>query len=98
MAPKRKHIFMAAVTLSFRKEDSVSRISTNMFIHQDNRQVNLDDIDHLRLATLQRSSKELGITVNDIVDFFIMGVSYLGHMSEEEFSPQSKTKANPYDA
>lgn len=96
MAPSRRHIYVASITLTYNREESVRRIPMNMFIEAEERKVTFNHIDDIRLSAIQLLVQQLGATGEDIQDFHINNISYLGHMTQAEFRPRQTDNPSPY--
>lgn len=92
MAIQKIHHYLFASTLVYmRKMDDSDQMVQKMkpfnaVVTTPNKLVTYELMDRARKAVLQRAWDEMGISLDNVVDYHVNNFSYMGLMSSEEFS------------
>lgn len=99
--PARKHHFLAACRVTFEMPDGNPGVSEhNAMLIQDRREISMKGIGQIQTAAQIQFRKQVTDDPKiGIRDVFILGISYLGHMSEAEWKtttqPEQTTQVSP---
>ena len=92
MAAPRMHHFLGAASIGYVREGANKSRTMNGVIAAPDLRLNLETLEQAKGIILQRLIQESGIEASDIKDFVWLNISYLGHMSEREFTGQPASK------
>lgn len=93
----KKHYFLIATTVIFTTESQLERSKLiNILATHDDMNWNVGKLGHAQNMALQRYHQthdpEIKTKVNDV---FIQNISYVGHMTQEEWLGQTEIMADP---
>lgn len=93
----KKHYYLASTRVLFRKRVSEHERALNVLLILDNNYVRQHDMGHVQQSAQVRLFQLLGeneIKDISVYDVFIESISYLGHMTKDEFTatPESEAK------
>lgn len=101
--PPRNHYFLYAVELQFLRDGQPRRRTINIVSESNTVYVSQRAMREAQIAASQRLEHETGVTEDAIKDIVFLGISYMGHMTSEEFididdprnEPQPETQTEP---
>lgn len=97
-AAGRMHTYLASATLSYIRDGAPKSRQMNQLIAIEENRITLTSLNIARGEMIQRLKAEMGVPEEDVKDFIYNSISYLGHMSEREFTGQAKRSIEPLPA
>lgn len=91
----RMHIYLATATLSYIREGGPKQRQMNQILAVEERRIDLRTLEAAKGEMFQRLAQEAGVPKEEVKDFVFTNMSYLGHMTEREFSGASNNSAPP---
>ncbi len=104
MSKNPQHYFMVTALLTYTREDAQKQRHMNSLLQLPAKKITSTALNNVNRALLQRLWDESQVPVENVLDVAMLGISYLGHMTEQEFhgkeeeaSSSAKSKT-PFDA
>jgi hypothetical protein len=92
MAVQKQHHFLFSSTLVYTRKEDDSEVRRqkskpfNAIVTTGTKLVTYELMDRARKAILQRAWDEMGVPIDDVLDYHVHNFSYMGLMSSEEFN------------
>lgn len=100
---EKQHYYLGSTKVIFLHKESgnVSELHLNVMLRRDQNYVNAKGMGNIQTSAQMLFFQKMEVEQYDIIDVFIVSVSYLGHMTEAEFTEgmnETKVKASPKGA
>lgn len=92
MAMRRYHFFMATGTVAYERDGAPRQKTMNVMLKLDKGVITNADMAQANQAIIGRLHQETGVPVEDVRDFWFLGFSPLGQMTEAEFYGEAVKK------
>lgn len=83
------HYYMATVQIAFTKDGQTQRGQINVIMALPKEQITMEALDGARLSAIQRLLENTGAEHSSITNVCFLGFSYLGKMTEKQFTGTS---------
>lgn len=100
MSNKKQHYYLTAVQFAFKRKNddgtvTVMERSMNVMLQSDSKHVDYKGLERARIASIERLKKENDVDPSDILDYIVLTMNYLGHMTHQQFmfDPQKQALA-----
>jgi hypothetical protein len=92
--PVKKHFFMFACQVAFKAtETAIGSVLVNVALHSEEKNLRARDLARAQQGAQMNFFKKFGDAPPEVVDVIMTNVTYLGHMTQEEFNePPPKTE------
>jgi len=95
-AAGRMHTYLASANVSYIRDGVPKSRQMNQVIAVEQQRITLVTLELAKTEILNRLNAEMGVSKEDVKDFVYNNISYLGHMSEREFTGEkSKSPIAP---
>lgn len=98
MSKNPHHYFMVTALLTYTREDAQKQRHMNSLLQLPTKKVTSTVLNNINRALLQRLWDESQVPVENVLDVAMLGISYLGHMTEQEFIGKDEETAAPAKA
>lgn len=90
MSNKKQHYYLTAVQFAFKRgnEDGTSTVmerSMNVMLQSDSKHIDYKGLERARIAAIERLKDENDVDPSDILDYIVLTMNYLGHMTHQQF-------------
>lgn len=95
----KKHWSILALEVHYVRRDHEKGTATahaqkmNVMVQERERQINARVMEEVRNAAFSRMAEQYQVPTEDIADYIILNISYMGHMSEQEYFTGRKSRS-----
>lgn len=90
---QKYHFRVATAKVTFLRDGNARVTELNTVMMTTKKNVTAEALDNARKAVLQRVCEQFEVSPDVIRDYVILGLSYLGHMTEAEFQGEEAAPA-----
>lgn len=82
---RKSHIYIATGLIGYVRDGEPKQRHMNIMVQREDKKITYETINTIRMSCIQRLHDENKVAPEDVKDFVILNISYLGHMAQSEF-------------